>query len=525
MHEASAPRPGLISELRTQFADRRHVLIALVAIALLVYGFQLFNFNLSIDEEIHGNSFDPAQWVSQRRWGMYVVNRVLLPYTVVPVVPLAIGLVFHLAGVILLLKAWDVVDPTEQFLVGAVAVATPTMAYLYTFDTIGYGVGVGLFMTALSIALFAHHTGVRRYLAAIPAGFALAIYQTFALALVAVFVVWAVRVTDGKRGSTPTVLSIAGVGAAAAAIYAAGQVAFMALLEEEPSTYVDQFFDFDALRERTSQVVRSVTRMAMSVYRGDDAVFARVAWGLPILIAVLFAGFVWSVVRRPQHPLARIAVLAAFPVVMGLPFAGGLLSGGYIALRFLVALPFALAGLVALGLPPSDTARRVLAVIAGVVLLQFAVSSNSLFGSTHLALEQDRVLAARLIHEVETAMRQASTAPQYLEMVGMPQREDTPLVARGDTIGGSFFEWDGGNVHRVRLFLNTLGFGDLRGLPVERRGEFVAVSVAMPDFPAPGSVVVSGDVVVVRFGPYTSQQLASLCPHYPEVSVCSDGTP
>lgn len=522
MSEASGQQRGLLSrELRALFAGRPTVLVGLFALLVLVYGFQLFNFNLSIDEEIHANAFHPTPWVSQWRWGMAVLNRVLLPFTVVPVVPLALGLGFHMLGVLVLLRAWDVVDPTEQFLIGAVALATPTLAYLYVFDTINYGVGVGLFMTAASIALFARHEGSKRYLAALPAAFALAIYQTFALALVAVYLVWAVRRAASKHPEGFPLAPLAGVVAASGAIYAAGQVIFMAVLDEGSSGYVEGFFDLEALRERPGAVVMSVIRTAWVVYRGEPSVYAHRLWALPILLTMLLVSFSWIVIRTPHRRASRIALLLVFPLMVAVPFAGGLLSGGHVALRFLVALPFALAGLVALGLPPRGPARTIVATTAGLVLLQFAVAANSLFGSSSLAFEQDRVTATRLIHEIELAVGVAGADPQFLEVVGIPDRAGARLIHRFETIGASFFEWDGGNAWRIGLFLQTLGYGDLAGLPVERRGEFVAVSTAMPDFPAPGSVLVAGDVVVVRFGPYTAGQLASLCPHYPELSACS----
>src|SRR5215217_5768181 len=60
------------------------VIYFLTFIAICAYGFELFNFNLTIDEEIHAKSIEPVLgWITQGRWGMYVLNKFLLPYTVI----------------------------------------------------------------------------------------------------------------------------------------------------------------------------------------------------------------------------------------------------------------------------------------------------------------------------------------------------------------------------------------------------------------------------------------------------------
>ena len=222
-----------------------------------------------------------------------------------------------------------------------------------------------------------------------------------------------------------------------------------------------------------------------------------------------------------RHPITRVLLLLLFPFVLVIPFLGGLFSGGYVALRFLVAVPFALAGVMAVGLPRHPAGRMSVIVIAAFVLLQFATATNSLFGGSHLALQQDRALGTQLILQIEVEMSRAPVTPQFLEIVGVPSRSVTQLMPQSETFGASFFEWGEGNVYRIILFLRTLGFDDLSGLGAAERGEYVATGSAMPIFPAPGSVMVEGDVIIVKFGPYTATQTRVICDHSPEAEVCS----
>ena len=96
-------------------------------------------------------------------------------------------------------------------------------------------------------------------------------------------------------------------------------------------------------------------------------------------------------------------------------------------------------------------------------------------------------------------------------MVGYVQRPSTPLVSRIENIGASFFGWDGGHTSRVTNFLHILGYTSLDALPLERRSAYVDQGITMPVWPAKGSVQVVGDVVLVKFSPYSRQQVEAIC--------------
>src|SRR5262249_26334794 len=142
---------------------------------------------------VHATYAGPIlQWVAQGRWAMYLLNLVLLPHTVVPFVPLFLALLFEAAALLLLLSAWGVTAGWEQSLAAAVALAFPSMAYIYTFSTINYGIGFGLLCVALGLFLFVRLPGAWRLLAALPAAFAIGIYQGFVPALAAAYLVYVI---------------------------------------------------------------------------------------------------------------------------------------------------------------------------------------------------------------------------------------------------------------------------------------------------------------------------------------------
>ena len=43
-------------------------------------------------------------WITEGRWGMFVLNRLLIPYPIIPFVPLFVALVSHVTAVLILLS-------------------------------------------------------------------------------------------------------------------------------------------------------------------------------------------------------------------------------------------------------------------------------------------------------------------------------------------------------------------------------------------------------------------------------------
>jgi hypothetical protein len=215
--------------------------------------------------------------------------------------------------------------------------------------------------------------------------------------------------------------------------------------------------------------------------------------------------------------LKKISFLFLLSGFMLIPFVSGILSKGYIPLRSLIEVPFILIGWLVLGLKTRP--KVYLSLQNSVVILltvfcgfQFASSNNHLFSSSHLALVEDRLLGLQLIERIEATQAEAGSPQiQYLEMIGYVQRPSIPSISRIENIGASFWGWDQGHAVRATSFLATLGYSGLEPLPLDQRGEFVGFAEAMPVWPAFGSVQVIGNVVLVKFGPYSDKQKSTIC--------------
>jgi hypothetical protein len=494
--------------------ENKYVIIFISLAALCAYGFELFNFNLTIDEEVAANLSGPnLAWISQGRWGMYLLNKFFLPFTVIPFVPLFLALIFHLGAILIILTGLEINGKFEKIIIGSIGIAYPGIAYAYTFSTLNYGIGIGLFCVALSLYFFIKTSGLRRLIAVIPAAFAISIYQGLLPALFAVYLLYIIKVwllPDTKK--VKTLLQVFSICVMAILLYYIVQKFVVAISRVPATGYVDQYFDFGYLKSNSKYILSRLGSFLFMVYTGNKAVYGQEVQILGVFMLVLSFGIFITTWKSKVNFPNKVLILIFSVFFLLLPFASGLFTSGYLAMRFLVCLPITMSGWVILGMNNNSRIyKSVVAILAAACLLQFAISTNHLFASSSLALERDRIIGSQLIERIENQEGVSKKSIKYLEMIGYLNNPSTELIPRSETFGASFFDWDQGNVWRVLMFLQTLGYNDLEALPLGQRAQMVETAIAMPIWPDRGSVKVVGDIVLVKFGPYSDIQKISIC--------------
>jgi hypothetical protein len=302
------------------------------------------------------------------------------------------------------------------------------------------------------------------------------------------------------------------VHALSAAAYYFVQKLFL-VISASRTVYIDQYFDGAFAREHFAIVLRHTLEAVRRVYFGFPSVYANRITALAPILAASVIGVL--VTLRSSSLVAWNKLLIGLTVigVLLLPFTIGLFNKGEVAVRFLVAVPFVFAGVAMLGMRAySRNVQLLMAMISAVCVFQFVLSTNHLFSSSHLALQADRVLGARLLARIEEVKESVIGGdPIYYEVIGYTARLSTPLIPKSGTFGASFFEWDQGNTYRIGAFLRTLGFQGLSPLPEERRIQFTSMAMSMPAWPHTGSVAAVGDTMLIKFGNYSTIQRQRIC--------------
>jgi hypothetical protein len=494
--------------------QRKGLILTLAALALIAYGFELFNFTLGIDEEVNALYGEPRIFVSSGRWGMYLLNRLLLPYPVIPFLPLFLGLAFHVLGALLLLDAWQVQDKTEQVITGALFVLFPIVAYMYAFTILSYGIGIGLFLTGLSLWLFERGSGWRKAWAVLPAAFALGIYQGFALTLAAAFLMtYLLPAFRGQPKNLRPLLQSAGVGLAAGGLYLLVHKLATTLIVPESNYIAGYFVPFDYILTHKRMILNAIWTVIRQVYSGDPVLYGSEAPTLQALMVVSAAAILIRLARLPFGWLRKLVLATLIAGLALFSFAFGIFTGGQLVMRFLFGLQVVVAGFVLLALTANHRlARLLITLLAAFSLLQFTASINHLFGASHLRLQQDRQIATNLIDRTEAARAAAGALEvQRIEVIGYWEAPGSELIPKSEAFGASFFEWDQGNAERIIPFLEIMGYRKLTTVPREERIALIPEALPMPNWPAEGSVKVVGDTALVKFSDYSFAQKRLLC--------------
>lgn len=500
-------------QLLNYLKDNIFVIISISLVALCGYGFELFNLNLTIDEEVWAAYAAPIVWISEGRWGMFLLNKFLVPYPVIPFVPLFLALFFQLAAILLMLESLEVKGQLEKIMIGSLAIAYPGMAYMYMFSTLNYGIGIGLFCVALSLFVYVKNRGLWKFLAVIPATFAISIYQGLLPALFSIFLLYIIKAWDSlDTKKIKTIVNIISICVISILLYAL-ILKFITVVGRIPtSNYINSRFNFDYLRNNFSNSLSSLFPFLVNVYSGSRLIYGLEIPGLGMLIILSLLGICIGTWKSELIFANKVLLLLFSIIFLLVPFVSLLLSGGNMVMRFLVCLPITISGWVILGMKQNGKMFKFIsAILAIACVLQFMTSTNYLFASSHLALEQDRLLGSQLINRIAEQANTEIDDLKYLEVVGYLDRSPTQLVPKLDTFGASFFEWDQGSVRRILLFLQTLGYNELQAMPMDQRAQMVETAIAMPIWPDRGSVKVIGDVALVKFGPYSDIQKFYIC--------------
>jgi len=492
------------------------IILILAIIIIAAYGFDLFNLNLTIDEEIHSFYNPPETWIRQGRWAIYLLRKLLLPYTTVPFIPLFLGLCFHLAGMLILVEVWGLKRAWHKVLVGALGIVCPVVATMYTFSIMNFAVGAGYLSVALSLLIFTRATRGWKYLAILPGIFGIGVYQAFLPTLLVAYLAY--LVVQGLRenaslfkGSLQMLVIVVGSLAGYWSIQQLLQLSNDAFI----SSYVTNQLSLPASWQDFLVYGRSFLVEIFRMYTGHELVYIDKLYALGILMFLAAAAYLVEQAELQTRVGQKIWSLLLYISLIITPFISGFFMRGAYIPRFLLSYPIAIAALVAAGLHNRHAIMRFLILVFAVMtVFGFALADNRLFGASHFALQADRLTAANLDLRIADAIAEAGVTRddiEYLEIIGYLDYPESHLVPEIDTFGGSFFNWDQGNNIRIILFLRTLGVGDYQVLPDAQRLEMIPYANTMPLWPDPKSVQVVGQTILVKFSPYSGLQQTFIC--------------
>ena len=453
------------------------ILIAFVL--LLTYGFEAFNFNLSLDEPLaawQGKRW-AFVWLGQGRWGM-AATTALLPTTVIPTVPTVLGVTALAAALYLYATRVLGVREWPATLAVCVAVAHPVLAFSYSFSIISVGIGLGaLAVWGFAQALPSMPTWKGAAVAAMVGGFAIGTYESHAVNLV-LAIVGVLLFRFDLRWMWRAIVGLL----ASCLIYVAGRSLGRLALNSEDA-YIESFF------KEVGGPVGAANR-AFSVFAITADTFLVTAPAVWAFLAVSLTAALWRVVRlRSLRSGALLAVVILTPIAVFIASpAAPLRSMLFVPWVWLIVCCWAF-GNVSDWRRPGALALAALTLLAAV---SHASVANRMFVGGRIAFDNDRAIA----HEIERA--RVSFAPDQTVPVvvsaGAFRRPNSTVAPTVEPLGISMYAAE---PFRAASFLQAIGVG----VTVPRNAQVEASRPrleSMPTYPQPGWIAYEEGVLLVK---------------------------
>lgn len=484
----------------------------LAAVVFLSYGYEIFNFNLTIDEEIHAiNSGKWNEWITQGRWGMALLNYVLLPNPITPVVSMFLGVIGTVLGLMFFIKDSFKISRQDVIGITALAITTPTLAFTFTFSTLAYGAGCAFLAISISNSLIYRGAWLGDLLACLLAAFAISIYQTFVFVLVMFVLVHVWRAHAESNSSNITIYKHL-------AIYVFGSLLIYFLFNllalkvaSLDIKYVGQFIDLKGFIQNPLQKSLASAERVLDVLRLHPGLFGiRSVWLSVVLLVSITFSFAYPLLNKDYYKLLHaIAILVAVLIII--VFADAIAPGGA-PLRSVIYIPVAIAIIVGVAFGIIGViGRRVLMTLFLLTIVGNSMINNHLFASSTSTEFRDKMLAQMIIDEVRKLdPAKADYTVIKVEVIGTRMWPVTGIQSKTNTFGASFFEWDGGNRYRIAAYLKLNGLAAIGATEEERVRAYVKQKT-MPPWPYAGWIALSEDVLILKFGDYSVPQKASLC--------------
>lgn len=470
-----------------------------VALLLITYGYEIFSFNLTVDEPVvvtAGNKGWSLILLGQGRWGLSIVD-LLQPTPAVPVVGTALSVGLTATALWLFARKLMGMMPWPSVMTAGIAVTLPSLAMSFSWLSPAWGIG----SVCVLIFGWAVWVGGRWLLvAAVMAGaFAVGIYESFAIALVAVAIAHALKTGLVRRATLGIAMAVV------AALLSRGiGLVLQYLADRGSSAYVAKYVGGGLIDNPMEKLTSAFKSLASAVALSDGSMGIQWPW-LGLLLVITCAGSLAVTVRlssgRKDALIRGLALLAllAIPIMTEL-------AAVTVPLRSMLYLPFIVVAIsqpLAQGIAGLQSKTRAVAQVAFttlvlLALLQNATLANRLYSTADYTLAHDRFLAFQIDYEVaQMAATQGLTPPLPLMIVGSHAWTANPATPIVENLGVSLFQ---GEFWRGEAFLRGQGVPVIPATP-QQRADLTDYATQAPAYPTPGWISIHDGVVVVKFGP------------------------
>jgi len=473
--------------------------IVVIAALVLTYGYEVFSFNLTVDEDATSTAgpFERAGWsIAEGRWAMALLT-LLVPNPVAPVVSNGIGIALSGVAWWLIARRLLKMPPWHAAFAAAVAGTVPVMAFIFSFSTIAFAIGIGnMLLVAFFIGLSSRSWWLRSA-AVVAAMTAIAVYDTFLVAIAAMALALIVR-----RPNFMTVgLAVGGSVLGLVASRLVGLVVSLATNVPQ-SGYTSGFFDVAGLVATPRARVASAIHDFWGVLSLSTERFALSSPWLAVSSILILVAAVLGLVLVKTPLKERLIRTAAVVALVALPFCVEAVAS-VVLLRSMFYLPIVLIALTSVasaGVRRFPTRSRAFAkcIIAAAMALAIvgnAAIANRSFSIAATTYSLDADLAFEIGQQKDVLLHGDNNVDLPVVVSGEHSWPEGAFTATRETLGLSLFNL---NSSRTTKFLRA------QGVLVHEASRAQATRVrdairTMPAYPEPGWIAIDHGVLILNF--------------------------
>lgn len=466
-----------------------------------VYGFELFNFTFSIDEElcaIHGTNM---AFIPSGRWATALLH-IVFTDKIIPFFKPLLALIFLTLAAI---AAQDLFrfKSLYRYIFCITFVSFPQFAYQLEFMVQSECISLGLLIGIISIKLFILFLYKNNFLYFVCSvclfSFATSIYQSlyffiFTTGYAVIF--WTPhKVLFKRKGSKRTIVNFIVLCFIAFLLYIFLSKISNIIFQFKTSNISYLIMNVGWLKNSWTECIKNIT---ISIWKHITGV---TYFGEKIYLTLIVPYIVFglNIIKQKSTKYFIQKTCHLFAIIIS-PFLQIIIFGQAQAPRTFLTQSIVFALLWSLTFKQVKIGKYSTIIILATLILFSSSQVSQLFFLDYMNFESDKLLANRIIERIYYIDNKFSqkTTKVYIHGHYSHPISNKMKITNTDTFGTSFFEHDGGNIYRTQAFFLATGIAAFIRPSKKEILDILDIINEHPIWPHKGSVFIVGDIVVVK---------------------------
>lgn len=454
---------------------------------VLVYGFELSHFSLSIDEEFNDNIMHT---ISMGRWGHAYLKLIFFPEPFIPFFTEIISFILLSVTCCVITNSLNL-NLKEAIFFSILFASMPQLAYqlqfLNQFDTLA----ASLFLASFSINLMIKRKGIF-FAIILPSSllcFSISIYQSvifFPLSiLISFFCIETVR-SEKNLNHFKIIIRFIISSIIGFVLYAILTRMIQNYYQVSSDSYFINMINW--LHFPPTESLKIVINLISSYFT------FKAPYGLSIFTfsaVFLIAPLILPVNRIRYSLYALMLIFSAFAMNM--------IIGGVLPARAMTSLTvvFASSGTLAF---ITLKKWKLLWLVPSVSLIYGTAVASNLFYTDYISYNKDYRLAVKITNDISEKFKITLEDPTKVYFYGGLNMNYNNKPVNSDMFGTSFLNWDSGNSARISAFINRTGIANITPASYNNIKKSEDLIKSAPIWPSNGSIFIVSDVIIVKLG-------------------------